>query len=84
MDAEHDTREDAEFALARCLYEEMMRLDPPVDPAKPALDWSDLRDREREFYRLSVDALLNQRDLICSALPLANDDSIFGRADETK
>jgi hypothetical protein len=39
--------------LARVLHREMERLDPTGKP-----DWQKLTEREREFYRSCIDALL--------------------------
>ena len=51
--------------LARILYEEMERLDPGYDEYVP---WSNLRERDKTFYALSVQALLRQRAIIKAAL----------------
>jgi hypothetical protein len=54
-------REKAEWLLARRLYEEMERLDPsgPND----FVAWDRLESRHRDYYRLSVRAVLSERTL---------------------
>jgi hypothetical protein len=37
----------------------MQRLDPPCDPATPLKGWDDLTGRERRFYELCVEDLLD-------------------------
>lgn len=59
--------------LARSLYVEMERLDPSSDAR-----WNDLTDREREFFRLTVEGILARRDLVLQALEgeFASDDKV--------
>jgi hypothetical protein len=57
-----------EMQLAQRLFETMERLDP--SPEETA--WNGLSDREREFYRLCVDALVEWPDRLNLAIRLAN------------
>jgi hypothetical protein len=52
--------ENKAVALAQRLYETMQRLDPPSDPSAPLLAWDDITDRERQFYVLCVEDLLDE------------------------
>jgi len=58
-----DTPGGALEALARELHWKMEALDP-----SDGRDWRDLSDREREFYRLSVRAVLANREIVALAL----------------
>lgn len=49
--------------LAEQLRWKMEHLDP-----EDARAWTELTDREREFFRLSVKSLLDERDLVLTAL----------------
>lgn len=57
---------EPEIALARILYEAMERLDPsgPED----ASPWDRLPDRDREFYRHCIRALIANKGLVLAAL----------------
>ena len=56
-------REVAVGALARRLYETMDRVDP-----SPCLNWHDLEEENRDFYRACVRDLLAERTVIQAAL----------------
>jgi hypothetical protein len=60
------TREDAEFQLARRLYEEMERLDPS-DPGD-VQPWENLESRQRDYYRFCIRAVLSERRACLQAL----------------
>lgn len=61
---------DEESQLAQCLYETMENLDPG-----DGREWSDLSIRDKEFYRLCIDALLDEKGpLLASALRRHSDD----------
>ena len=55
---ENLSREGAIGELAKVLHWKMEHLDPTEKP-----DWENLTDREREFYRLCVQAIFNEGDL---------------------
>lgn len=66
---------DAEWRLAKRLYETMEYLDPEADEA---VSWADLGDRQREFYRLLILHLFSEREDVLRVLEVnvANDDMI--------
>jgi len=55
--------DEAIEALARRLHWKMEHLDPTDED-----DWEKLSDRQREFYRISIVSLLEERALLISAL----------------
>jgi hypothetical protein len=55
--------EEATWELAKRLHWKMEHLDPSDGPA-----WDDLRDEERDFYRLCIRAILDDQTLLFSAL----------------
>lgn len=67
-----------EIALARVLYETQLRLDPPTDPGVPIRGWEELSEREREFYCLSISAVLGEEELVRRSFPLTDDDAVLG------
>ena len=70
-----------EMQLAQVLYETMDQLDPErEEPPK----WEELRDRDREFYRLLVDALIEDGELVQRALPLTCDSKVSGGSENTE
>lgn len=58
-----ESSSEAIEALARRLHWKMEHLDPTDE-----YDWEKLSDRQREFYRISVESLLDDRALLMSAL----------------
>lgn len=62
-----------EMKLAERLYETMEHLDPSSD-----LPWDALTDRQREFYRLCVDALVEDGEQLKRCLDLADYDEVSG------
>ncbi len=60
---------EADVAIAiEALAERLHWKQDHLDPAPELRGWSDLDESEREFYRLSVRALLDERDLMLTAL----------------
>ncbi len=57
--------DEAIDALAKRLHWKMEHLDPTDDD-----DWEKMSDRQREFYRISVESLLEERAHLISALTL--------------
>ena len=57
---------EPEIALARTLYEAMERLDP--SSAEDPLSWESLPERDREFYRHCVRAMLADDEIVLAAL----------------
>jgi hypothetical protein len=55
---------EAEAALAQCLFEKMEHLDPSPDERS----WEALTEFEREFYLTCVHALLQNRPLVQAAM----------------
>lgn len=66
---------DPTETLGRLLYEEMERLAPTAEDAP----WEGLEDWERDMHLRGVRRLLAERDLILSALALADERSCQGR-----
>lgn len=60
-----------EMKLAKRLHETMEHLDPSSDAS-----WDALSEREREFYRLCVDALIEDGDSVRKALDLSDYDEV--------
>jgi hypothetical protein len=52
-------RDEAVLLLAERLYKKMDHLDPQID----APEWAGLTDRQREFYRLCIEAIFDERRL---------------------
>jgi hypothetical protein len=73
-----ERRREAIKEIARRLYEIMNKLDPPYDPEIPLKSWVDLSEREHNFYEVCIDDLFDDAELVRSALPATDDDSIFG------
>ena len=57
------SREKHVWSLARRLHGKMEQLDPTEDD-----DWENLSERQREFYRLCVESIFDERELSRSAL----------------
>ena len=57
------TRDEAIIELAKTLHWKSEHLDPTEDP-----EWDDMTDRQREFWRLCVRALLDEERLLRVAL----------------
>jgi hypothetical protein len=57
------SREKQVWSLARRLHEKMEQLEPTEDD-----DWENLSERQREFYRLCVESIFDERELSRSAL----------------
>jgi hypothetical protein len=68
-------------ALARILYEKMERLAPG---AGEYVAWDELPEWERDLHRHGIEAVLEDRDLLFSAVPFAGDDVINGCIEERK
>jgi hypothetical protein len=67
-----DARRDAAiFQLARRLYETMEHLDPLTN--EPMVNWADLTNRQRDFYRLCICSLLERDAVVRVAIGLAPD-----------
>ena len=49
--------------LAMVLHAKMEHLDPTEDP-----DWRMLTERQRDFYRICIESLLGERDLLQRAM----------------
>ena len=57
--------------LASELYWHMERLEPTSE-----LEWADLDERQRQFYRLVIEGLLENKRLVERAVAFANNDVI--------
>ncbi len=62
------TRTDAVDRLAECLYLKMERMDP--NGRGP---WGSLEEREREFYRASIEEILLEKTLLNFAIGPSSD-----------
>ena len=58
------TREAAIELLARRLYENEYRLDPPVVPGTKIVEWENQTDYVRDLYRELIEDLMRYRDAI--------------------
>jgi hypothetical protein len=61
-----------EMQLAQRLFETMERLDPSLE----ICEWNDLRDRDKEIWRLCVDTLVEDGGSLKRALSLTDYDEI--------